>query len=174
MTCHCGNCEDHRVDRWKMFDREEKVEFPPAPGGWQWSNGISEEAKKAIEESLKSIVKEQAPASLEELAWATVNENTGKAVALNTQEGRDRYDEQYYANIEAPDPYKQWLENTDYMSKEEIADRYARFGMALQEIHTMALDSFSGKPLPEAKYMLGLCLGLAGGALNYERPNFEK
>lgn len=23
MTCHCGNCEDHRVDSWKMFDHED-------------------------------------------------------------------------------------------------------------------------------------------------------
>ncbi len=23
MTCHCGNCEDHRVDSWKMFDHGE-------------------------------------------------------------------------------------------------------------------------------------------------------
>jgi hypothetical protein len=83
--------------------------------------------------------------------------------AVEMQEERDRYDE-------APDPYSQWVENTQYMTKEELADRYARFGMALAEIHEMALDSFSGKDLPEPKYMLGLCLGLAGGALNYEKP----
>lgn len=139
MTCHCGSCEDHRVDSYTISPECGIPSGPPPVGG-------------------SSV---QSP-----------NHKTRKSVerVIEMQEERDRYDEEYYASAEAPDPYKEWLENTNYMSVEELADRYARFGMALAEIHEMALDSFSGKDLPEPKYMLGLCLGLAGGALNYEKP----
>lgn len=173
MTCHCGNCEDHKPDT-----------FPPAPGGWQWSDSVGDEAKEIIEESLAPVIKSDRPNSLAGYYGKNTEERTKMVTGRNPRDDRDIAPapldlaqtpvEEDYPTMEPFDPYKSWLENTDYMSKEEIADRYARFGMALSEIHSMALDSFSGKPLPEAKYMLGLCLGLAGGALNYERPNFEK
>lgn len=57
--------------------RGSSVEFPPAPGGWQWSDGISEKTKEVVEKALEPIVKqveELAPASLEELAWESYTE----------------------------------------------------------------------------------------------------
>ena len=135
MTCHCGSCEDHRVDSWNMFDHDSV----------QWTEATLDEVKGELFDARKT----------------PIQKSVEKVVEM--QEERDGYDE-------APDPYSQWVENTQYMTKEELADRYARFGTALAEIHEMALDSFSGKDLPEPKYMLGLCLGLAGGALNYEKP----
>lgn len=135
MTCHCGSCEDHRMDSWNMFDHDSV----------QWTEATLDEVKGELFDARKT----------------PIQKSVEKVVEM--QEERDGYDE-------APDPYSQWVENTQYMTKEELADRYARFGTALAEIHEMALDSFSGKDLPEPKYMLGLCLGLAGGALNYEKP----
>ena len=139
MTCHCGNCEDHRVDSWKMFDHDSV----------QWTEATNDKVKEEIFGNKRTPIQESVEKVMEE---------------------KVKRDQEYYANYVAPDPYSEWLENTQYMTKEEVADRYARFGMALTEIHEMVLDSFSGKGLPEAKYMLGLCLGLAGGALNYEKP----
>lgn len=135
MTCHCGSCEDHRMDSWNMFDHD----------SIQWTKATLDEVKGELFDARKT----------------PIQKSVEKVVEM--QEERDGYDE-------APDPYSQWVENTQYMTKEELADRYARFGTALAEIHEMTLDSFSGKDLPEPKYMLGLCLGLAGGALNYEKP----
>lgn len=71
------------------------VQFPPAPGGWQWSDKTSEEVKNIVtsafeyyanndearEEAVKrfeertKMSEEQAPASLEELAWETIKAN---------------------------------------------------------------------------------------------------
>ncbi len=142
---------------------EEGPEFPLAPGSYQWSDDLTEEEMKELKRKL-APVKEESTLNFKE----KVDMATKSLEKERRQSERDDYDEQYYANIVAPDPYSEWLENTRYMSKEEVAQRYARYGTALQEIHKMALDSFSGKPLPETKYMLGLCLGLAGGALNYD------
>lgn len=38
MTCHCGNCEDHRVDSWKMFDYDSV----------QWTEATLDEVKEEI------------------------------------------------------------------------------------------------------------------------------
>lgn len=94
MTCHCGNCEDHRVDSWKMFDHDSV----------QWTEAVLDEVKDELfgnnktpiviksdhpnslagyygknSEERTKMAEELAAASLEELAWATVDENTEKA-----------------------------------------------------------------------------------------------
>lgn len=38
MTCHCGNCEDHRVDSWKMFDNKEEQAPVQCLHLWQFVN----------------------------------------------------------------------------------------------------------------------------------------
>lgn len=106
------------------------------------------------------------PKSLED---ALMEEREASAAYDKRVAERDKYDEEYYSKYVEPTPYENWIEGAQYLTKEELADRYARYGIALSEIHDMALSSFCGKKdLPDSKYMLGLCLGLAGGALNYD------
>ena len=77
MTCHCGNCEDHRVDSWKMFDHD----------SFQWTEAVTDEIKTELFGSRKTpiVVKSDRPSSLAGHLGANPEERTKMAEELETR-----------------------------------------------------------------------------------------